>query len=111
MPTSAAVWVYELAGGKSMRQLTVGGKSRHPIWSRDGQWVAFQSDREGDLGIFRQRADGSGVAERLTKPEGGRNMSRSPGRKMVDNCCLVSPWTRCGPVDAEHEGPANSPVR
>ena len=67
----AAVWVYELAGGKSMRQLTFGGKSRHPIWSRDGQWVAFQSDREGDLGIFRQRADGSGVAERLTKPEAG----------------------------------------
>ena len=54
-----------------MRQLTVGGKSRHPIWSRDSQWVAFESDREGDLGVFRQRADGSGVAERLTKPEGG----------------------------------------
>ena len=69
--TGAAVWVYELAGGKSMRQLTSGGKSRHPTWSRDGQWVTFQSDREGDLGIFRQRADGSGVAERLTKPEGG----------------------------------------
>ncbi len=67
----ANVWVYELAGGKSMRQLTVGGKSRHPIWSRDGQWIAFQSDREGDLGIFRQRADGSGVAQRLTKAEGG----------------------------------------
>jgi len=31
--------------------------------------VAFQSDREGDLGIWWQRADGSGVAERLTKPD------------------------------------------
>jgi serine/threonine-protein kinase len=67
----AAVWVYELAGGKSPRQLTVGGKSRHPVWSRDGQWVAFQSDREGDLGIFRQRADGTGVADRLTRPDAG----------------------------------------
>jgi len=69
--TSAAVWVYELAGGTSMRQLTFGGKSRYPVWSRDGQWVAFQSDRDGDLAIFRQRAHGAGVAERLTKPEGG----------------------------------------
>ena len=69
----AAVWVYELAGDKPMRQLTFGGKSRHPIWSRDGQWVTFQADREGDLGIFRQRADGSGAAERLTNPETGRN--------------------------------------
>ena len=67
----AAVWVYELAAGKAMRQLTFGGKNHHPTWSRDGQWVAYQSDREGHLGIFRQRADGSGLAERLTKPEGG----------------------------------------
>ena len=36
-----------------------------------GQRVAYQSDREGDLGIFRQRADGSGVAERLTKADQG----------------------------------------
>jgi eukaryotic-like serine/threonine-protein kinase len=37
----------------------------------DSQRVAFQSDREGDLGIFWQSADGSGTAERLTKPEQG----------------------------------------
>jgi Tol biopolymer transport system component len=70
-PTGAAVWVYELAGGKSMRQLTFGGKNRHPIWSRDSRWVTFQSDRDGDLGIFRQRADGSGLAEPLTEPDEG----------------------------------------
>ena len=54
-----------------MRRLTFGGKNRFPIWSADGQRVAFQSDREGDLGIFWQRADGSGAAERLTKPDQG----------------------------------------
>src|SRR5262249_34657060 len=37
----------------------------------DGARVTFQSDREGDLGIFWQRADGSGAMERLTKPEQG----------------------------------------
>jgi WD40 repeat protein len=31
--------------------------------------VAFQSDREGDLAIFWQVADGSRPAERLTRPE------------------------------------------
>ena len=66
----AIVWIYEL-GGTSMRRLTFGGKNRFPIWSADGQRVAFQSDREGDLGIFWQRADGSGAAERLTKPDQG----------------------------------------
>ena len=56
-----------------MRQLTLGGKNRFPIRSADGQkkTEAFQSDREGDLGIFWQRADGSGAAERLTKARSG----------------------------------------
>src|SRR6185436_6505171 len=56
---------------RTAQQLTFEGKSRAPVWSPDGQWIAFQSDREGDLAIFRQRADGSGTAERLTKPEAG----------------------------------------
>ena len=67
----AIVWIYDLGGTASMRQLTLGGKNRFPIWSPDGQRVAFQSDREGDLGIFWQRADGSGAAERLTKADQG----------------------------------------
>ena len=37
-----------------------------PCWSH-----TFQSNREGDLAIFWQRADGTGTAERLTKPERG----------------------------------------
>jgi serine/threonine-protein kinase len=52
-----------------MRRLTFAGRNRYPIWSPDGQRVAFQSDREGDLGIFWQRADGNGQAERLTKSD------------------------------------------
>jgi serine/threonine-protein kinase len=66
-----SVWLYDLAGGTAMRRLTFGGRNMYPIWSADGEWVAFWSDRDGDRAIFRQRADGSGVAERLTKPEGG----------------------------------------
>jgi Tol biopolymer transport system component len=42
---------------------------RLPIWSSDGRHIVFQSDREGDLAIFRQQADGAAAAERLTTPE------------------------------------------
>ena len=81
------VWIYDLSGASSMRQLTFGGKNRFPIWSADGQRVAFQSDRDGDLGIFWQPADGNGTAERLTKPEQGtshRPESWSPdSRRML----------------------------
>ena len=63
--------VYDLAGTSAMRRLTFGGANRYPVWSADGERVAFQSDREGDLGIFWQRADGTGLTERLTKAEQG----------------------------------------
>jgi Tol biopolymer transport system component len=67
----ANVWIQDLVGSTAPRQLTLGGANRFPIWSADGNWIAFQSDREGDLGIFRQRADGTGTVERLTRPEQG----------------------------------------
>jgi serine/threonine-protein kinase len=66
-----AVWVLDVSGATAMRRLTFGGTSRSPVWSPDGVWIAFQTDREGDLAIFRQRADGSGPAERMSRPEKG----------------------------------------
>jgi Tol biopolymer transport system component len=65
------IWIYNLSGTNPMRRLTFGGRSRYPVWSADSQRVAFQSDREGDLGIFWQRADSPGAAERFTKAEPG----------------------------------------
>jgi serine/threonine-protein kinase len=65
------VWVMDLDGKSAPRRLTFAGQNRAPVWSPDDQWIAFQSDREGDLAIYRQRADGSATAERLTKPDKG----------------------------------------
>jgi len=67
----AVVSIHDVSGASSMRRLTFGGNNRFPIWSADGARIAFQSDRDGDRGIFWQQADGSGVAERLTKAEPG----------------------------------------
>jgi Tol biopolymer transport system component len=61
----------DLDGKSAPRRLTFIGQNRAPVWSPDAQWIAFQSDRERDLAIYRQRADGSATAERLTKPEKG----------------------------------------
>jgi serine/threonine-protein kinase len=68
----ADIFIYDLSGGSSLRKLTFGGRNRFPLWTPDGQRVAFQSDREGDVGIFWQRADGSAPAERVTKAEPGQ---------------------------------------
>jgi serine/threonine protein kinase len=67
----AIVWIYDLSRTSAPRRLTFGGGNRFPIWSGDGQRVVFQSDREGDPGLYWQRADGTGTAERLTTPDKG----------------------------------------
>ena len=64
------VSIYDLSGGTAPRRLTLQGNSRFAVWATDSH-VAFQSDREGDLAIWRQRADGTTPAERLTRPEPG----------------------------------------
>ena len=68
---NANIWIYDLTGAASPQQLTFGGRNRFPVWSHDGERLLFQSDREGDLAIFSQRADGSSTPARLTKPDHG----------------------------------------
>ena len=68
----AIVWIYDLSGTSTMQRLTSEGNNRFPIWTSDSKRVAFQSDRNGDLAMFWQPADG-GTAERLTKPDQGES--------------------------------------
>ena len=64
------VWIYDTEEDW-FRQLTLEGKdNRVPAWTPDGKWVIFSSDRDGPaMNIYRQPADGSGQAERLTTSE------------------------------------------
>jgi Tol biopolymer transport system component len=65
------IHMYDLSGQTEMRRLTFGGNNRFPVWSGNGQRIAFQSARDGDRAIFSQSADGASGAERLTKPAQG----------------------------------------
>ena len=68
---SSAIWTYDLAGDSAIRQLTLEGNNVRPLWTPDGDSLTFASDRDGSFSIYRQRADGSGVTERLTTADEG----------------------------------------
>ncbi|MBZ5560551.1 MAG: protein kinase, partial [Acidobacteriia bacterium] len=85
----AALWIYEVSGATSIRRLTFNGRNQYPVWSPDGSRIAFQSDREGDQGIFWQRADGAGVAERVTKGDPGTGLQQMPEAWSPDGKVLL----------------------
>ena len=62
------VWTYDLERGVATRLTFGDGYDADLVWSPDGKWIAFASDREGPPTVFRKRTDGSGEAERLHEP-------------------------------------------
>jgi Tol biopolymer transport system component/C-terminal processing protease CtpA/Prc len=52
-------------GGRAVLLTVYGGHDFMPVFSRDGQWIAFASDRHGNFDVFLMPAAG-GEARRLT---------------------------------------------
>lgn len=61
------LWLLDLATGQS-RQLTDDGQSSDPVWSPDGQWLAFTTTRDGQPQIELLRADSSARRALTTGP-------------------------------------------
>jgi Tol biopolymer transport system component len=70
-PKDRSIWVHSLSGAAPPRRLTFGGPSGSPVWSPDGEYLAFAGTRNGRAGVFRQRADGNGSEEHLASAEAG----------------------------------------
>jgi Tol biopolymer transport system component len=57
--------VYDIDGGAG-RRLSLEGFDEDPVWTADGEWILFTSDRAGSADIYRKRADGTtDVAEEV----------------------------------------------
>jgi Tol biopolymer transport system component len=63
------IWTLDLARGVRTR-LTFGPTlNAYPIWSPDGKWIVFTSDRNGHTELRRKSSDGSGPEELLLTDE------------------------------------------
>ncbi len=90
------IWIYDLSGKSEIRRLTQTGKhNKRPVWTPDSKKVAFESDRDGDWGIYEQPADGSELPVRLTT---GKNKAEQ----------YPESWSPDGKTLAYVEVPTNS---
>ena len=64
------VWVYDIERGVSTRVTFDSADDSEIIWSPDGRFLAFMSDRDVPPSVYRTPADGSGEVERLTTGDG-----------------------------------------
>jgi serine/threonine-protein kinase len=87
-----SIWVYDI-GNKSAVRLTFDGSlNSSPIWTADGQYVIFNSDRDGPFNLFWKHADGSGREERLL---GGQD-TETPDSWSLDGKWLVYDVSHAG---------------
>jgi Tol biopolymer transport system component/predicted Ser/Thr protein kinase len=78
------VWLYDFSRETLTRFTYEGHVNLNAVWTPDGKWIAIQSNREGPLNIFRQRADGSGAPEHLITSEYNNfPMSWSPDGQLL----------------------------
>jgi len=61
------VWVYDLEREVATRLTFNDGYEGDQVWSPDGQYLEFTSDKDGRENPYRKRADGSGEEERLAE--------------------------------------------
>ena len=59
------IWIWSFAR-QTLTPLTFEHSDNNPIWTADGRHIIFRSARSGGPNLFRQSADGTGTAERLT---------------------------------------------
>ncbi|MGC1448932.1 MAG: protein kinase [Candidatus Sulfotelmatobacter sp.] len=87
------IWVLDLARNVRTR-LTFGPVSNtFPVWSPDGKWIAYASDRNGHANLYRKPSDGSGAEELLLTD---------------DLVTLPSNWSQDGKTLFYSRGPAGS---
>jgi serine/threonine-protein kinase len=86
------IWVYDLERNVATRLTFADGYEGDQVWSPDGQWVAFASDREGPVKVFKKRADGSGDVELVAECKDSQQQ------------CFPNDWSRDGRLIAVGTG-------
>lgn len=70
------IYVADIDGSNARNLTKAKGNDGHPWFSRDGEWLVFESDRSGDWEIWRINLDGTGLKQ-LTDGKGKYQSTRA----------------------------------
>jgi Tol biopolymer transport system component len=62
------IYVLDLASGQEVNVSNSEADDQGPVWSPDGRWLAFTSDRDDDQEVYAVRADGTELTRLTTSP-------------------------------------------
>jgi serine/threonine protein kinase/Tol biopolymer transport system component len=65
--STADIWIQEIDRGARTRFTFGAARIQNAVWSPDGEWLAFASNRNGNYDLYRKRATGVGEEELLLK--------------------------------------------
>lgn len=78
--TNRDVWLYDLIRSTATRLTNNSADDADPVWSPDGEVIAFSSNRRGDPDVYRMTRGSIGSEQLLLSSPGPTNvMSWSPG--------------------------------
>jgi len=82
------IWIRDIARGVTSRFTFDAGIDIWPVWSPDGNWIAFASNRGGAFAVYKKQASGVGNEELLFRAEGqlGPTDWSKDGRTLVLAC-------------------------
>src|SRR5262245_8893854 len=64
------IWQIDVRRGVTSRFTFNPGNDIYPVWSPDGSWIVFGSDRDGGLfNLYQKLADGNGDDQRVVKSD------------------------------------------
>lgn len=78
------IFISDLTNNGKVTQITKNNFSdRFPMFSPDGEWIAFHSDRDGNIELYVMRTDGSEVKRITVNPAIDATASWSPDGKWL----------------------------
>ena len=72
------LWTHDIATGERRRLTQEAGQNHSPVWSEDGRWITFASNRDGPQRIYRVMAGTDSRLETLLFGDGRTPGSWSP---------------------------------